>query len=80
MGWNDRLLEDPYVPPSSYYEDRAAYEAWREYIEQQDEDAQRSGISSQNIAPPDLPAPKLGLFRRTWARIVGATKQQHQNQ
>ena len=47
MGWNDRLPEDPYIPPDSYYEDfyaqQYSYEEWLEYVKN------HAGVTSANI-------------------------------
>jgi hypothetical protein len=51
MGWNDHLLDNPYVP----YEnprDREDYENWQMYLEE----CQRLGLTSQNIDPAAQPA------------------------
>lgn len=55
MGWNDRLMEDPYTPPPEYYRDRDEYEAWLEYVEMQLE--AETGLTSQNIDPLTLLKP-----------------------
>ena len=50
MGWNDRLLDDPYKPYQSE-KDRDDYEAWNDYISRC---AAESGLTSQNLAPAQL--------------------------
>lgn len=77
MGWNDRLPEDPYTPPESFYSDRDAYEAWLDYIEMQ-LDKEATGLTSQNLDPAALqsqttqetPA-RPNIAAAIWARIFG---------
>lgn len=39
MGWNDRLPEDPYIPPENqsddYYAQQYSYEEWLAYVKEQ---------------------------------------------
>lgn len=82
MGWNDRLPEDPYIPPPEYYQAREEYEAWLDYIEMRlaEEDA---GLTSQNLDPAMLgkqtttqESPKSrGVLSRLWAAIFGQNKE-----
>lgn len=77
MGWNDRLPEDPYTPPESFYRDRDDYEAWLEYVETQ-LDKEGVGLTSQNLDPQTLskkaqqetPA-RQPAMSRLWAQIFG---------
>lgn len=78
MGWNDRLPEDPYTPPESFYRDRDDYEAWLEYVEAQLDADTTSGLSSQNIDPQTLSqnqqqeAPsRQTILSRIWVKIFG---------
>lgn len=84
MGWNDRLPEDPYIPPPEYYQDRAEYEAWLDYIEMRLAEDEQAGLTSQNLDPAMLSgnqrttqeSPKSrGVLSRLWAAIFG----QHSN-
>jgi hypothetical protein len=78
MGWNDRLPEDPYTPPSSYYRDREDYEAWLEYLDTR-LDEEQAGLTSQNLDPAALAGSqkekeqprRQSLLARLWARISG---------
>jgi hypothetical protein len=54
MGWNDRLPEDPYTPPSSYYRDREDYEAWLDYLDARLKEENQTGLTSQNLDPAAL--------------------------
>lgn len=56
MVWNDRLLEDPYIPYANQ-DDRDAYDNWQMYLAE----CQQLQLSSQNIDPAALPAPETGL-------------------
>lgn len=83
MGWNDRLPEDPYVPPESFYRDRDDYEAWLEYITAQ---RHTSVFMSQNIDPDALVPPKHteaptrpSFWVRVWAKISGQSISADQN-
>jgi hypothetical protein len=79
MGWNDRLLEDPFVPSSDYYQERERYEAWLEYMTAQAMESER--LTSQNINPTQLakkpsqetPA-RQSFLSRIWAIIFGQEK------
>lgn len=54
MGWNDRLPNDPYLPPDEYYRNgEEEYHAWLEYVEMRlaEEDAR---LTSQNLDPAML--------------------------
>ena len=87
MGWNDRLPEDPYTPPESFYRDRDDYEAWLEYVEMQ-LDKEEAGLSSQNIDPADLqtqspqetPSRQHSFAARIWARIFGQNIPENKNE
>lgn len=78
MGWNDRLHDDPYVPPNDYYQEQDHYEEWLHY---QAMCAQNTALSSQNIdpaaavtgpaAPKELPR---GRLFRLWRWFTGATE------
>lgn len=77
MGWNDRLPEDPYTPPESFYRDRDDYEAWLEYVEMQLE-RESAGVTSQNLDPQTLSAKsqpeaptRQNVLSRLWAIIFG---------
>lgn len=77
MGWNDRLPEDPYTPPESFYRDRDDYEAWLEYVEMQLDKAE-TGLTSQNLdpamlqtKPPQEPPGRRSIAARIWAIIFG---------
>lgn len=52
MGWNDRIIDDNPYDPYQQEADRAAYEAWHEYLLAlaEEEDA----LSSQNLRPEDI--------------------------
>ena len=50
MGWNDRLVENPY-PPYEDSEERDRYDAWAAYLE---ECRKEEGLTSQNIDPARL--------------------------
>lgn len=86
MGWNDRLPEDPYTPPESFYRDRDDYEAWLDYVEMQlDKDA--AGLTSQNLDPATLQPTLIqetpsrpSLAARLWARIFGQNIPQNERQ
>lgn len=86
MGWNDRLPEDPYTPPESFYRDRDDYEAWLEYVEAQ-LDKENAQLVSQNIDPATLkpftqqeaPA-RQHLLTRIWAAIFGQDKNQEEKE
>jgi hypothetical protein len=56
MGWNDRLLEDPYIPYANQ-DDRDAYDNWQMYLAE----CQQMQLSSQNVDPAALPAPEKEL-------------------
>lgn len=56
MGWNDRLLEDPYIPYANQ-DDRDAYDNWQMYLAE----CQQMQLSSQNVDPAALPAPETEL-------------------
>ena len=78
MGWNDRLPEDPYIPPESFYRDRDDYEAWLEYVEMSLEKEARSGLTSQTLDPQTLQTPtsqepplRRSILARIWAGIFG---------
>lgn len=83
MGWNDRLLEDPYVPSSEYYRDRDAYEAWLEYRATLTQD---TGLSSQNIDPAMLSkttkrtpeSTRRNIVARVWEKIFGQNAEQNE--
>ena len=82
MGWNDRQMEDPYLPPPEYYRDREEYEAWLEYVEMRLDEEGR-GLTSQNLDPAMLPgAQQPGLLQRLWThiteRIHGQKKENNQ--
>lgn len=77
MGWNDRLPEDPYTPPESFYRDRDDYEAWLEYVEMQLDKAE-AGLTSQNLDPATFhrqliqePPARQSIGSRIWAIIFG---------
>ena len=83
MGWNDRMIDNPYPPYESYTE-QDHYTAYLEYLEQC---RQESGISSQNVNPAELathlqeqPQPPT-LLSRLWLRIFGeeVSKNQQEN-
>lgn len=71
MGWNDRLIDDPYEPTES---ERQAYFDWQEYqhylalldaeIEQQSAPPvpERMGLSSQTIAPDGFGGRPIDIF------------------
>lgn len=72
MGWNDRLPEDPYTPPSEYYQARDEYEAWLDYVEMRLAEEQHAGLSSQNLDPAMLSGtPQPNLLQRIWTRFTG---------
>lgn len=50
MGWNDRLLEDPYVPTEEINE-RDSHENWQMYLEY----CRQEELASQNIYSDDIP-------------------------
>lgn len=58
MGWNDRLMEDPYIPPPEYYRARDEYEMWLEYVEARLNE--EKGLTSQNLDPLTLTTPTNG--------------------
>lgn len=76
MGWNDRLPNDPYLPPDDYYNNgEEEYNAWLEYVEMR---LNEEGLTSQNIDPANLQstptqeAPKRhNVLSRLWAAIFG---------
>lgn len=78
MGWNDRLPEDPYTPPESFYRDRDDYEAWLEYLNASLEQEQ-GGLTSQNLDPAELAGlqtekeipRRQSILAQLWARING---------
>ena len=83
MGWNDRLPEDPYIPPREYYQDREEYEAWLDYIEMRLAEEDKAGLTSQNLDPAMLSgnqrttqeSPKSrGVLSRLWAAIFDRTR------
>jgi hypothetical protein len=72
MGWNDRLLDEPYRPYESD-EDRDAYDNWHHYLESCRQE-ELSGLSSQNIDPGALTPkvrenPALAALRELVKRI-----------
>lgn len=79
MGWNDRLPEDPYIPPREYYQDRDEYEAWLEYIDMRLAEEEQAGLTSQNLDPAALSGTRTpqesqqarGLLPRLWAALFG---------
>ena len=83
MGWNDRLPNDPYLPPDEYYRNgEEEYNAWLEYVEMRlsEEDAR---LTSQNLDPAMLADRSLAqetpqrqsLLSRLRAIIFGQEKQ-----
>lgn len=95
MGWNDRLPEDPYIPPREYYQDRQEYEAWLEYVDMRLAEEEQAGLTSQNLDPaalsdtgtPQESRPARGLLPRLWAALFGQDqkkentgKEDHQKQ
>jgi hypothetical protein len=71
MGWNDRLPEDPYIPPESFYRDRDDYEAWLEYVDAQLDAEENAGFTSQNIDPQTVLHPQEAPARQSFmSRIV----------
>ena len=80
MGWNDRMLEDPFIPSAEYYQAKAEYEAREEYEAYL---KQEQGLSSQNIDPATLTThtqkerpERQGFLSRLTARFFG--NQDHQ--
>jgi hypothetical protein len=72
MGWNDRLPEDPYIPPREYYQDREEYEAWLEYIDMRLAEEEEAGLTSQNLDPAMLSGQlQPSLLQRLWTRFTG---------
>lgn len=87
MGWNDRLPEDPYIPPESFYRDRDDYEAWLDYVEMRLNEEERAGLSSQNLDPRTLsktplqePPARQSILSRIWAQIFGQNNRQNASQ
>jgi hypothetical protein len=54
MGWNDRLIDDNPYDPYQLEADRAAYEAWHEYLLALA--AEEDALSSQNLRPEEIRA------------------------
>lgn len=84
MGWNDRLINNPY-PPYEDYTEEDRYTAYQEYLEHC---RQEAGISSQNVNPADLFTPTQErpvlrpLLARLWSTIFGkevSTDEQESN-
>lgn len=82
MGWNDRMIDNPYPPYESYTE-QDHYTAYLEYLEQC---RQESGISSQNVDPATLttnlqerPASRA-LLSRLWSSIFGEEVSKNQQE
>lgn len=78
MGWNDRLPEDPYIPPDAFYRDRDDYEAWLEYVKICAEKETTGGLTSQTLDPQTLQTPttqepslRRSILARIWAGIFG---------
>ena len=82
MGWNDRMIDNPYPPYESYTE-QDHYAAYLDYLEQC---RQESGISSQNVDPATLttnlqerPASRA-LLSRLWSSIFGEEVSKNQQE
>ena len=72
MGWNDRLPEDPYIPPREYYQARDEYEAWLEYIDMRLAEEEEAGLTSQNLDPATMSGQSQpSLLQRLWTRFTG---------
>ena len=69
MGWNDRLPEDPFVPPNDYYEEQDRYEAWLEYTIARAAEHELQ-LSSQNIAPKELAARQQTPWYEFFTRLL----------
>lgn len=54
MGWNDRIIDDNPYDPYQLEADRAAFEAWHEYLLALAEE--EAALSSQNMRPEDIAA------------------------
>lgn len=84
MGWNDRLINNPY-PPYEDYTEEDRYTAYQEYLEYC---RQNAGISSQNVDPAELATntqersqPRT-IVARLWSKIFGeevSTNEQESN-
>lgn len=82
MGWNDRMIDNPYPPYESYTE-QDHYAAYLDYLEQC---RHESGISSQNVNPATLttnlqerPASRT-LLSRLWSSIFGEEVSKNQQE
>lgn len=82
MGWNDRLINNPY-PPYEEYTEEERYTAYQEYLEYC---RQTAGISSQNVDPADLSTPvqerqdSRPLLARLWSKIFGQEVSTHKQE
>lgn len=85
MGWNDRMIDNPY-PPYEHYTDEDHYTAYLEYLAYCQQE--QRGISSQNVDPAELATtlqersqPRT-IMARLWSRIFGeevSTNEQESN-